>query len=241
MAIALDSVTTVQTSGSSSLTFSHTCTGSNLILFVISTANGSQTTTGVTYNGVALTKIGERTDSNGPTQYLWYLINPSTGANNVVITNSGSATAGSAASYTGVAQSSPIDANTTTAETNTTSFATSITTVADNCWIICTSRTGSGLTLTAGANTAVRSQPEQIFFGGAAFWDSNSAQTPPGSKTVTVTCSNQFFGGAVIASFKPASASSSILTASGIAQANIKTANGIAIADIKTISGIVNQ
>ena len=155
-----------------------------------------------------MTSIGSVTDANGPTQYLWRLLAPATGANDIVITNSGSVTVGSAVSYTGVSQSGfPDSSSATVRNSTTTSFGASTTTVADNAWVVCTSRTGNGFALTAGANTTMRSQPETTYFGGSALWDTGGAQTPAGSKTVTVTCTSQFFGGEIIVSIAPVAVS----------------------------------
>ena len=204
MAIAFDSKTAASGTASSSHTFSHTCTGSDLILFVTATsANGG--VTGVTYNSVPMTQINSTvTDTVVLTTSLWYLINPATGANNVVIsTSSATGTTGSSASYTGVSQTGQPDASTTVASSTTTSYSSSVTSVADNCWTIATSRTGNGFALTAGANTTVRNQPELVQFGGGGLWDSGAVITPAGSSTLNVTCTSQFFGGAIMASFKP--------------------------------------
>lgn len=177
MAIALDSTTAASGATASSHTFSHTCTGSDLILFVTATgANGD--VTGITYNSVAMTKINSTvTDSAVLFTSLWYLVNPSTGANNVVITTStATGVVGSSASYTGVNQTGQPDASTTVASSTTTSYSSSVTSVANNCWTIATSRTGNGFALTAGANTVVRNQPESIRFGAGGvvgFWGGN--------------------------------------------------------------------
>lgn len=208
MAIAYDAVTTVQTSATSSLTFSHTCSGTDRILFVATCANTGSTTTGVTYGGVSMTQVGSVTDI-GPTEYLWYLVNPASGANNVVVTNSGSVTTGSAISFTGASQTGQPDATYTGTSTTTSSFSSSITTVADNCFVVCTSRTGNGFTLTGGTNTTIGSQPDGIYFGSCGLWYSTAAKTPAGSATLNVTCTSQYFGGAIMASFKPVAVANS--------------------------------
>lgn len=59
----------------------------------------------------------------------------------------------------------------------------------------------NGSTLTAGSNTTVRSQIE-VLLAGLFIVDTNSAQTPAGSKTVTVTSASQQFHG-IMASFSP--------------------------------------
>jgi hypothetical protein len=83
--------------GSSSFSFSHTCSGANRILFVVtakmSNTGSSGNVTAVTYGGVALTLW--RTDqvlsgANAGQARLWYLIAPAAGTANIVVTHSGS-------------------------------------------------------------------------------------------------------------------------------------------------------
>ena len=60
MAIAYNVASTGTYTGTSPLTWSHTCTGSNLILIVgviVESSSSNQNCTGVTYNGVAMTLI----------------------------------------------------------------------------------------------------------------------------------------------------------------------------------------
>src|SRR5438045_542003 len=100
-AIAFDAAT-VPTSSTTIITFSHTTSGSNRILFVSATSNGGGSVTGVTYNGVSMAEIAHHTDVNGPTQYLFHLVGPALGTNNVVINlTTGVLGVGSAVSYTG--------------------------------------------------------------------------------------------------------------------------------------------
>lgn len=128
MAIAFDSVTT-----SLATTFAHTCTGTELTLFVGIKHTG--TVTGVTYNSVAMTQmatvavgdIGENVD-------VWYLINPSTGSNNVVMTG-GASHDSRAVSYTGTNQSAQPDASgTASVSAAAPTVSKSISVVASNCW-----------------------------------------------------------------------------------------------------------
>lgn len=199
MAIAFDSSSSGG-SASSPATFSHTCSGSDRILFVAAAANSGQTVTGVTYNGVSMTQLNSVTDS--ATQYLFYLIAPATGTNNVVVSTSGSNATGSAVSYTGVKQSAFPDAQNTTAGATTTSYAQSLTSITDKCWFISTSRTGNGFTLTGTGGTTVRVQPENTYLGANGMWD-YGPKTPAGLQTLTVTCTSQVFGGGILASFAP--------------------------------------
>lgn len=206
MAIAFDAKTNTSASGTASpLTFSHTCSGTDRILFVSSTLN-SGTISGITYGGVSMTQVGSVTDV-GPITYLFYLVNPASGANNVVVTASATIYTTTAVSYTGAAQSGQLDASGTTASATTASFTTTATVNTDNSWMLAVSRTGSGNALTAGANTVVRQQPDAIVLGAGAFWDSGTALAT-GSRSLNVTCTSQYFGGAIYAIFKPAVAAS---------------------------------
>ena len=85
----------------SSLTYSFTNTAGTMLI-VAASANASNTQdtnplttpaiTGVTYNGVAMTKIGTLDRNSVATpqceETFWYLANPANGANNVVVTAS---------------------------------------------------------------------------------------------------------------------------------------------------------
>lgn len=206
MAIAFDNAT-ISSNASGSFSYSHTCTGSDLALFVFVTVNTGQTCSGVTYNSVSMTEQGSYIqDSAGPRTYAFYLLGPATGSNSISITVSGGNTVGSAASYTGVSQSGFPDAYTTTAGGITTSFTSTITTVASNAWIIASSRCGNGATLTGNGGTVVRQQPEVVYLGGGAIWDEGPIATPA-STDLNVTSANQLFGGAHVISFAPATAS----------------------------------
>lgn len=110
MPIAFD-VASVAGGGSSitSLTWPHTCSGDNLFLFVSTEAYSGSNPTGVTYNGVALTNLWVQEPSNHKGS-AWYLVAPTTGEHNVVVTwaTSQDYVAAGAASYTGVHQTTPI-------------------------------------------------------------------------------------------------------------------------------------
>src|SRR3954468_16022523 len=106
MAVAFDAATDGGDKGgaNSSKTFSHSCAGSDRCLIV--TALGDQTNdliTGVTYNGVAMTLAAKRPPTGDRWLYLFYLLNPASGSNSVVVTASGTTyILTGAASYTGV-------------------------------------------------------------------------------------------------------------------------------------------
>lgn len=111
MGLAYDNTTTYQSPNETVSTFSHTTSGSNRILFVSVTINGggAANISGVTYGGVSMTAV-----TGSPIEFVgnnielsaWYLINPSSGANNVVVTStSGRDKAIVATSYSGAKQS----------------------------------------------------------------------------------------------------------------------------------------
>ena len=93
------------------LSWSHTVgSGSNRILLVgVSLRNGgSQTVSGITYGGTALTLLGSAANGTNIRGELWYLKNPAAGAATVQVTISGAATyfAAGAASFFNVEQGS---------------------------------------------------------------------------------------------------------------------------------------
>lgn len=201
-AIAIDTtVDTTATNSVSSKTQSHTCTGSNLVLWM-GVGCSTSTVSTVTYNSVSSTKA---IDVNLQSSWsgAWYNVAPSTGANNVVATCAGtnSITIGSMSfsgcKQTGVPDATHADVSQTGAVT---SYSQSITTIADNCFIFMTGRANGGVTLTAGANTTV-SQPEVAAMGMFIARNTN-AITPAGTGTIAMTSgAQQFF--AVMASFAP--------------------------------------
>lgn len=224
-AIALDNTPGGMGTGSTgtSITISFTCTGSNLFLLApeVGPVVASQNVTGITYNAVALTQIG--TGQRSPSDRffgMWYLVGPSTGANNLVTSMPANAqgTTQMVASYSGCAQSGQPD-NSATAQTagSGTTNSASITTVANNCWIaaIFNDATGSA-SVTAGVNTTVRQSNAGSEYG---FVDSNMAITPAGSATLSITLGGTVSGRAyIIASIAPFIAAATVkqLSALGV-------------------------
>jgi len=233
MAIAIDSTSNGNSSGSST-TVSHTCTGSNLILWVATYTAGGDNMTSVTYNAVAMTLLGKTAMDSGYYMYLHYLAGPATGANNIVFNRSGSGdTDLVAASYTGAAQTGIPDAsviNTTVAAQ--TSLTQTVTVVAANSWLVGAWRNDASI-WTAGTNTLERSvNPVATAY---SIMDSNGGQAT-GSRSMTATCSSANVTG-IMASFAPFT--TSIKTVDGLAVASVKTVDGLAIASVKTINGLV--
>lgn len=190
-AIAFDAASNyaIHVSGTS-LTLAHTCTGSNRILFVTTMgSNGaSDVITGITYNGDALTKIGNsQKGTSNRFHALWYLVNPDTGANNIVV--SASATdiiKAHGASYTGAHQTVQIDVNEdgVIGSNNVTVFSESITTLIDNSWVIQSLKNSQGGTMTEAGGTTRRAGDDAY---GTQISDNNAAKTPAGAVTLGVT------------------------------------------------------
>jgi hypothetical protein len=111
MALAFDATT--GTTGNGSTSFSHTCTGPNLCLYLVVTGwwvDGTALITSVTYNGVALTSVANSGVSTGQDRVqIWRLVAPATGPNTIVITWSGGSAnlLFQAISYSGVHQVTP--------------------------------------------------------------------------------------------------------------------------------------
>ena len=108
MAIAFDAASKSKKAGTSTLSWTHICTGSNLFLFVgIHTT--SSVPTGVTYGGNALDKIFDQTIVATDSITGWGKI-VSAGTANIEVSWAGSQTVVcGAASYTGVNQTTPTD------------------------------------------------------------------------------------------------------------------------------------
>ncbi len=196
MAIAFDSTTTpaARVNAGTTMTQSHTCSGANRFLTV--NVGHSTTISSVTYGGVAMTQIGTTsTDGVWNSTSTFWLIAPLTGANNVVITVATSwVIMCHIASYTGARQSGVPDATVTNWPTTTTSWTQTVTTIENDTWLIMCSKWRSWLAITAWANTFIRANIE-VLFTGLFIADSNSSQTPAGSKSMNITSASQEYNG----------------------------------------------
>jgi hypothetical protein len=195
MPIAFDAATDGGNNGggSNSLSFAHTCTGSDRILFVGIAGDvapfGADDITGVTYNGVAMEFVGKRFADELVSRgtYLYQLEAPASGSNNVVVSStSAHYLLAGAVSYTGAAQSGQPDNSTTNLSADTaTSLTTSLTTVADNCWTaLVINEATSGA---PGAGTGSTRRTYDAAFQVWGMFDSNAAITPAGSYSMTTT------------------------------------------------------
>ncbi len=239
MAIAFDTATNGGNAGASSLTFSHTCTGSNLFL-VVAVFDSNDTVTGVTYAGSAMTKAWV---STGLGESFWYKIAPASGANNVIVTKSaGTASVGAvASSYTGCNQSAIDSKAGNTANQTASPQTVSTTVVGSDCWTIGFSSYNNG---TGGTATTVDKtrRVTQDWNGssnddGLIIADSN-AIVGTGSQGITYTrhgttqnyqSNTLSIGGAV------ASGPANLKSLDTNVKANIKSYNTNLLANIKSI------
>jgi len=178
--IARDSINNGTGGTGTSFTYSHTCSGNNRVLIVGVRGGGGEgdKVSGITYGGVALTRIDKAFTlggTSGEMAALWYIKNPASGTNNVVVSmsSSGFLEVGSV-SYSGVYQVNPIDNSTIKEVTTDAASATTDLSVGNQwCWTVLVGKNsaydiaaGTGSTLTSNLNS-----------GGARMADSNGFVT----------------------------------------------------------------
>ena len=210
MSVAFDVASTSNASawgGGSTATWTHTCTGTDRVLFVATFNNDNGTyPTGVTYNGVAMTLVDQQVnDVSSFYQSLWVIINPASGANSVVVTWASGAGINNciASSYTGADQTTQPDSFNRGSATSATSITVSTTTVTDNAWLVGHLRS-SNVTISNGTNGTIRNFGNSL--GSQGFADSAGALTPAGSKSMTLNMSPAQNLWLIVASIRPVSA-----------------------------------
>lgn len=186
-----------------SLTWGYTVTGTNTLLMVgtlISAATNN--ITGIVYNSVTVPFLNQiQTDSAANMLAVYGLTGASTGINNVTISISPSSTVQAhATSYAGVKQTGFPDNKTTGNVTTGTTQSFPLTTIADNCWIYTYNRSEVDNPATAGTNTAVRNTATSA----CTVADTNSAQTPAGSHSLSLTHGGSGNSWYSLVSFAPA-------------------------------------
>ena len=208
MAIAVDTTTEGFQNAGTTLTVSHTTSGSDRVIMVtLWVWNGTISGLGVTYDGTAMTNIVSRAADYGNV-YIFGLANPTSGTHDIVVTNSNSVQMFlTAVSYTGVHQTTPFPDAAANGSANNTNQTLSVTTSVDQSWLFMGTRTPSR-TQTAGSGTVKRvinttSQDAATSFdsgGGVSIGSNALAYTVSPSQT----CYN------VMTSIAPASAGASV-------------------------------
>lgn len=221
-AIAYDAIGESTTGfGTSEITWTHTTSGSDRVIFI---SSGEPETGGYTgfsyvrYNGVDATQIDYKSVSNATSDWfmaLFGLVAPATGANTVAYLNSQNNLGGCSVSYTGVKQTGLPDSylGTNSGGSSVTSLNCSTTVVASDCWLILAGRSQAGV-VAAGTSTTVRAfgyMPTNKYH---ALLDSNGT-VGTGSQTLQITASSGNMGG-VCASFAPAGGGATVSPGSNL-------------------------
>jgi hypothetical protein len=194
VAVAFDLATGSGGNGTgTSRTFSHTCTGSNLCLYVgVNYSSDPGASRSATYGGVAMTKIAELYTGGGYNAVLYRLVAPASGANDVVVSQT-NAVGGSfvAASFTGVHQTTPDGTPVTETDGDESISVTGAT--ADDMVVDFYFEQG-GTDLTAGANQTERI--DQIgFFNARRTFVSTEAGSDPNTMSWTTLSASTFHVG----------------------------------------------
>lgn len=190
------------TTGVSSRTWSHTCgTLTNGCLVVgtgarVNTTPANLVVSSVTYNGVAMTKQREDASTVSLGTSLWTLINPPSGAHNVVVTWTGNidnVVSAWAISYSNVNQATPVHA---TAGQNIDSGGSAITkdltTTVPNCLVIDSMYQTDDLGQTVGAGQTARSNRIVTGVSTDGHAGSEEAKAEPGTVTMSWTANSYF-------------------------------------------------
>lgn len=174
----------------SSVSWSHTVGSQSNLALIVAVATDTNptapTVSGITYNGVSLTKSGQIAGkANGTVgednAELWYLVGPATGSHTVAVTLSGTATDlfACAMSFYNVSQVSPIGASGTTNNSNNNANPMSIsisTTSTDQ--ITIDSIASNNSTLTAGSGqTQINSHLGSRIRAAASYKTSTASST----------------------------------------------------------------
>lgn len=200
MAIARDTFTNGAFASGTSRTYSHTCTGTDLILFVHVFINTTaDRISSVTYAGTPMTLLHKFSPGASRYLYLFALTNPATGANNVVVSASASTAIGSNAfSYTGVEQTSqPEVTRTQSSSADPDTFT--ITTLTDNSWVaLVTLGNNADPTASTGSNF----YGQNSVYGDADVFDSGNIATA-GSVSMTLDYPGSFPHGGIQVAIAP--------------------------------------
>lgn len=190
-AIAYDANTFSGAHAGQDNSFSHTCTGSNRYLTLLTQVHRTPDyhLAGITYNSVSMTS--RVTNTGSPDSRIWDLVAPASGSNTVYCTGTNSDTWHEewAISFSGCAQTGQPDntGNHASLGNSFTSASWSITTSADNCWCVTVMQmyNQSGVSATAGTYVGQNSSGafgEAIFYAGP--------KTPAGTLTTSFTCTS---------------------------------------------------
>ncbi|HEY9712213.1 MAG TPA: fibronectin type III domain-containing protein, partial [Chroococcales cyanobacterium] len=205
--ITFDNAADGGNNGGSTATLSYAYTvgsGSNRLLIVnVIGGVSADDISSVTYAGTPMILLGKVQASSNAFQYVYYLLNPASGSNNVVITAASSHyLISQAASWSGVKQSAQPDAFTTnSAAAAITSTTTSLTTVAAGSLVVQGVWSDSHLAAGQGSAPLI---VESAFQAGGIFASTISPVSPAGNVGMTTISDGTMSTGVIMASFSPA-------------------------------------
>lgn len=237
MAIAFDSKTEAAATTSTTLSTSHTCSGSDRALVVGVTGDvlaGANDINSVTYNGVAMSKIATVSVPANRFVNLWYLENPASGSNTLTATaDTSHFIQWIALSYTGVRQTGGVDSSATNTVSSAASITVSSTVVATDSWQVMVGKGNVGFQ-TAGSGTTIRDSS-----GGGTVTQAFDSNGPlaAGSRSLIANSGSSENMGYAILSMAPV-VTTNIKTFNGLTYASNKTVNGLAIASVKNWNGL---
>jgi hypothetical protein len=195
--------------GSGTLTASYTVgSGSNRVLCVV--AFGASIPTldpGMTasYAGITMSqanRIDADVGNQGPYQnrnlYFYYLLNPPSGTNNVVITFAHDYVGACAADYAGVNQSGPNATSVGTAGTGSTSVSVPLTVTVTNSWVVTGSIDYCTGNLVPSAGTNLTQKAYGAAFGEPQLCDSNGPEPTGTAFYQTLSAAGSYSGAAII-------------------------------------------
>lgn len=176
-------------SPTTSITWNHTCSGSNRFLVVSVVGDTvSDFISGVTHNGVSMTRVQSNDPGiagKGRWMYTYVLINPASGSNAVVVNaSSPSYIGGHSVSYNGCKQSGqPDNTAVATGSANVTDpdVKVTLTPSVANCWIYnFGGADGAGTGLTADSGTTIRNNNRSIDIS----WDTDTNGVASGATSI---------------------------------------------------------
>ncbi len=231
MAIALDAVSSGRNS-TGTITVSHTVgAGSDRVLYVMTSAQDSNhanlPVTGITFGGVALTKVRHDEAAGNNRTEIWRLIAPATSTANIVCTVTGSV--GEFAligiSLTGVDQTTPTDAN-NGASGNSSAPSVSVTSVTDNAWLLAMASAETTFSSNGTGQTTIATLTDQSYENARGTYE--GPKTPAGADTQSfVIASGQSWAISSVAVRPVAGADTTDPTVSTLSPAD--NATGVAI------------
>lgn len=206
MAIAFDAAA-AGTSAGSPLTWTHTVGSNTNGIVWVGVWMGTVDNVTATYDGVAMTQaVKQRNSVDSIWHYLFYLVNPPTGAKTVSVagTVSYGVTRGASASYTGAAQTGIPDVTGSAETSGATTLGVPVTTTVADAWLVCWGRKS---TTDTGQTFSGATAERQVTGNGTSLGDSNGSVGVAGSYTSTFnTNSGSEPLAQVVAAFGPAAA-----------------------------------